>query len=269
MHRFRPVHALLAAAALLAAIPAHGRATSSATLADFHIDLTDLDPSDGVAPSLTLDPQAYSIVGVMASNDVDFHSSRGDGAFAPVATSREIDSSGGSASFSGDPFGAGAVITASAFADNGGGATSIAEVDGPPAALYFGDFVLGPRSQVTFSGTGSIDWAASGAYPSTYAVLGMAFLRLVDGQQDWVGQDYLTASYNGLGAPTGTISAPVELSFANTTDAAVVVIYAMGVRADALDAQMDPPSPIDEPAGAALLLVGAPILLWGARRRRR
>jgi len=174
MHRFRPVHALLAAAALLAAIPAHGRATSSATLADFHIDLTDLDPSDGVAPSLTLDPQAYSIVGVMASNDVDFHSSRGDGAFAPVATSREIDSSGGSASFSGDPFGAGAVITASAFADNGGGATSIAEVDGPPVALYFGDFVLGPRSQVTFSGTGSIDWAASGAYPSTYAVLGLA-----------------------------------------------------------------------------------------------
>lgn len=268
MYRFRPVPALLAAAALLAALPAHGRATSSATLADFRIELTDLDPSDGVAPSLTLDPDAYSLVGVMASNDVDFHSSRGDGAFAPVATSREIDSSGGSASFSGDPLGAGAVIAASAFADNGGGATSIAEVAGPPAALYFGDFVLGPRSQVTFSGSGSIDWSASGAYPSTYAALGVTFVRLVDGQQEWIGEDYLTAGYNGFGAPTGTISAPVELSFANTTDASVVVIYAMGVRADALDAQMDPPSPIDEPTGAALLFVGVPVLLWAARRRR-
>ena len=268
MHRFHSVPALLAVAALLAADPAHGRATTSATLADFHIGLTDLDPSDGVTPSLTLDPQAYSIVGVMASSDVDLHSSRGDWAFSPVSTSRAVDGSGGSASFSGDPFGAGAVITASAFADNGGGASSNASVDGPPAALYFGDFVLGPRSQVTFSGSGSIDWSASGAYPSTYAALGVAFLRIIDGQQDWVGQDYLTWGYNGLGAPTGTISAPVELSFANTGDALVVVIYTLGVAADAIDAQIDSPSPIDEPAGAALLLAGLPILLWRARRRR-
>lgn len=268
MHRFRLVPSLLAAVSLVAASPAHGRAETSATLADFRIELTDLDPSDGMAPSLTLDPQAYSSAEVMAASDVESHGSHGDSAFGAVSTSREIDGSGGAASFSGDPFGAGAVIAASAFADHGEGASSFAAVEGPPSALSFGDFVLGPRSQVTFSGKATVDWSVSDTRTTTYAALNMAFMRLVDGQQHWTAPVDVGVSYFSGDPMSGTLSEPMELSFANTSDAAELVIFSLGVDAFAIDAQLDP-SPVDEPAGAALWLAGASLLLWGARRCRR
>jgi len=267
MRHFIPVHALLAAVLLLVADLAHSRATTSATLADFRIELTDLDPSDGIAPSLTLDPQSHSVVETQLSSDIEFHANQGASAFAPVSTSREADGSGGSASFSGDPFGAGAVIAASAVGDHGGGAGSDAEVDGPASALHLGDFVLGPQSQVTFSGMASIDWFASSPRTSTYAAVGVTFLQFVNGAQRFAGQDYLSMSYIGFGEPTGTLSAPIELSFANASDAPVVVIFSLGAAADAGDMQIDP-LPVDEPAGGVLLLAGAPWLLWRAWRRR-
>ncbi len=267
MHRFLAVHSLLAAVALLAADPAHGRATASTTLADFRIELTDLNPSDGVAPSLMLDPQSHSVVEITLPSDVESHATQGDSAFGPVSTSRQSDGSGGSASFSGDPFGAGAVLAVSAVGDHGGGATSDATVDGPASAIHLGDFVLGPQSQVTFSGSASLDWYVSNPRTSTYAVVGATFLQFIDGGYRSVGQDYLSTSYIGFGERTGTLSGPIELSFANASDASVVVIYSLGARADAGDMQIDP-LPVDEPAAAVLLLAGVPWLLWRARRRR-
>jgi hypothetical protein len=268
MRHFLPVHALLAAATLLAADPAHGRATASVTLADFRIELTDLDPSDGVAPWLTLDPQSHSVVEVTLPSDVDSHANRGDSAFDAVSTSRESDGSQGSASFSGDPFGAGAVLAVSAVGDHGGGATSDATVDGPASVLNLGDLVLGPRSEVTFSGSASLDWYVSNPRTTTYTVVGVTFFQqLIDGGERFAGQDYLSMSYIGFGELTGSLSGPIELSFANASDAPVVVIYSLGARADAGDMQIDP-LPVDEPAGAVLLLAGVPWLLWRARRSR-
>jgi len=267
MHRFHPIHALLFAAALLAAAPAHGRATTSATLADLRIELTDLAPSDGIPPSLTLDSQDYSDVGVMAPSDVDFHASRGDSAFGAVSISREVDGSGGDASLSGDPLGAGATLTASAFAEHGAGATSFADVGGPPSALDMGAFVLGPHSQVTFSGQATLDWDVSDAHRSTYAAVSLAFMRLIDGQQHWSNPVGASVSYDGFGDLAGTLSAPVDQSFSNTSDVPEVVIFSLGVGAFAIDAQIDA-FPIDEPAGAALWLAGAAIVSWAARRRR-
>ncbi len=56
MHRYFPAHALWAATALLAAGPALALSTATSRLADFRIGLTDLDPADGVVPTLVLNP---------------------------------------------------------------------------------------------------------------------------------------------------------------------------------------------------------------------
>jgi hypothetical protein len=267
MRHFLPVHALLAAAALLAADPAHGRATTSVTLSDFHIELTDLDPSDGVAPSLTFNPQSFSVAEVTVGSDSGFHGSRGDSAFSPVSASREVDGSGGAAALSGDPFGAGALITASAVADHGGGASSGVDVEGPLSLRFPTVFVLGPQSEATFSGSVVIDWSASKPQTVINAAAGFSFLQIVDGDQRFLGQDYVSEFYIGFGAPAGTLSGPLDFSVINASDAPITVFYGLGVVADAGDMQLDP-LPVDEPSGAALLLAGVPWLLWRARRRR-
>src|SRR5476649_452715 len=115
MQRSFPAHALLAAAALLVAAPAHALSTETGTL-HFGIGLADLDPTDGVAPSLTLDPQSRSTVvaGESSSTSSASWSQQGDSAFGQVSIGGELGGTGGAASFAGDPFGAGVELAASA-----------------------------------------------------------------------------------------------------------------------------------------------------------
>jgi hypothetical protein len=57
------------------------------------------------------------------------------------------------------------------------------------------------------------------------------------------------------------------ITFDNESDAPVLMGYYLGLFANASELETVP-SPVDEPAGLALLLVGVPMLLWRARRRR-
>ena len=265
MHRFLPAHCLLAAAALLAAAPAQAHTSTSVTLADFQISLTDLDPSDGVAPSIMFDPQLRSTVLVGYPVVDPFVSRQGDSLFGPVSLSADLDGTGGSGSISGDAFGAGAVITSSAegnneYADGWSSATTTAPSFGQA------EFVMGAKSQVTFSGNVSADWDASSTAAATVAFAELRLWRNVGDEQEFLGDDWVGAFYYGEGAPSGSMSGPLGLTVANDSDAPEVVDFFLIVMSNATDRQSIP-SPVDEPAGAALLFVGVSTLLWRARRR--
>lgn len=258
--------ALLAAAALGVAASAQAQTTTTATLAGFRIDLADLDPSDGLAPSLVLDPQARSGAYVQVQSENGQNASQqGASAFGAVSAGVDVDGSAGSAAFSGDPFGDGARITASA---TGGGTFAIgwgtATVLDPSYA--FPELVLGARSQVTFSGMASIDWSDTNTGAVTYALIDLRFWQVVDGSDVNDVEDFLGTAYYGQGAPSGSISAPIGITFANDSDSAETVVFDVALRTYATNREAYP-SPVDEPAGAALLAIGA-CMLSGLRRRR-
>lgn len=259
--------ARLACAALLAAGHCQAQTTTTATLADFHVELTDLDPSDGIAPSLGLDPQARSTTYAQVQSEAGQDSFRqGASAFGAVSAGVDVGASAGSAAFSGDPLGAGAAISASAtgagFSAIGWGGAAISDPQGG-----FPDLVLGPQSEVTFSGTATIDWSDTNTGAVTYALVDLRFWQVVDDADVNFVEDFLGSAYYGQGTPSGSISGPVSITFANPTDAAQSVVFDVELHAYATNHEAYP-SPVDEPASAALLLAGASIVLWGARRRR-
>jgi hypothetical protein len=267
-----PVRAVLAMAALLAAGAAHGVSTATATLGDFHIGVTDLDPSDGIAPSATLDPRSMSSVFTGAGADVGnvttAWSQQGASAFGAVSTSGDVGGTGGSASFAGDPFGAGADIVASA---HGGPSMDVgfasAGVDTPG---FYNLLTLSPYTEVTFGGFTTLAWNASNPSAAAYDEVDLSFYTLDGDSQDFVSMVYATAGYygGGDGPLSGSApSAPLWVTYDNDSDQSLMLGYYVGVFASASEFQTVPP-PVDEPAGAALVLAGA-ALLRGLRRRRR
>jgi len=267
MHRSIPAHALWAAAMLLAASTAHATSTASTVLADFGISLTDLAPSDGIAPTLTLDPLSRSTAapGAVSPGANTFWIRQGDSAFGPVSSSGEIAGAGGSAAFAGDPFGAGARITASA---TGGPSFAIgsgaAYIDTQPTG--FTELLLGPRTQVVFSGLAQLDWNASNPAAAAYGEIDLAFWRRTGDSEELVAQQYATGGYygDGAGALSGSTAGTLAIAFANDSDAAVALGYEVSVFANAAELETVP-SPVDEPAGAVLMLAGA-AALWRRRR---
>lgn len=265
MRHSLPARALLAAAALLAAGPAHALSSATATYSDFHIGLADLDPSDGLAPSLVLDPQSRSFVSVSDPADTNLVQ-QGESAFGPVSMNADVGGTGGAGSFSGDPFGAGAVITSTAVGNDGDAiGRSFDGISGPQ--FGFAACVLGARSQVTFSGAASVAWDASNYDGFAYGMVALGLWQFIGGDLRDVGRDYLVASYPGQEGLTGLVSRPIEFVFANRSDAPVTLIFDLEVQTYAVD-RTGYTLPVDEPTGAALLLVGAPMLLWRVRRRR-
>lgn len=159
----RAAIASAAALAALASAPAHATASASASLGPLTITLTDLDPNDGIAPSITFnDAHGYAntAVGAVAhdySNGAE--SVTNDyrvGAWTPVAVATSgVANAWASASVSGNGSADGTTLVASGAAfgssagnssDFGGGALA------PYGFFYgFGQFTLSAHTSVTFS----------------------------------------------------------------------------------------------------------------------
>ncbi|MFL6627937.1 MAG: hypothetical protein ACJ8G1_15955 [Vitreoscilla sp.] len=250
---------------------AHASSTADAVLSDFHIDLLDLAPADGVAPSLAFSPGTTSVASAanVSPGASEFWQQRGSTAFAPVSSSGSLFGNGGSASFSGDPAAGGATLAAHAFGGpgfgNGGGAAQ-AYVDNQPDGDI--SFVLSPRTQVTFSGLAALDWRASDPRAAAAAEVQLQFWQFADGNFVTLASDDFVRGWQRVpGDPqAGSDARPVAITFANTTDAAVTLDYVLQVFASASEDRV-PVSPVDEPGGAWLLLAGALPLAWAARRR--
>lgn len=79
----------------------------------------------------------------------------------------------------------------------------------------------------------------------------------------------MTGGYygDGVGMLSGSTAASLAIIFDNDSDAPVVLSYGLSVFANAAELETVP-SPVDEPAGAALLFAGLSTLLGSVRRRR-
>jgi len=256
------LRSLLAAAALAAlAMPAaHAASVAGTTLSDFRITLLDLAPGDGVTPSIAFDPASRSTAeGGMVQ--------QGDSAFGAASAGGSLGGLGGGASFEGDPFGDGATIEATAFANMSPGSGSAeAFVDSPGGV---NSFVLSARTQVSFAGLAETNWAAGDSRGIAEGEVLLQFLRFVDGNPViLVADDFVAGPGRVRGAmENGDTSRPVAITFANTTDAAVTLDYVFLVEADASEGGGPPVPPVDEPLAAWLLLAGALPLACVARRR--
>ncbi len=258
------------AVALLSA--AHATSTADTTLSDFHITLTDLDAADGIAPSLAFDPSSRSAAtaAAVAFGGSLFWQQLGASPFGPVSSSGAMHGIGGSASFAGDPFGAGATLSAHGeavpgLADGIGEDYVNTQTDG---LTSISSFVLSPQTQVSFTGLESLAWNASDPRAAAYGEVQLLLFQWLDGEQTSISMDDFLDGW-GAGANAaqiGSESRKVSVTFANATDAAVTVDYGVLVSARASEVDV-PPTPMDEPGSAWLLLAGALPLAWRARRR--
>ena len=266
-----PTRVALIAAVLACAGAANATSTATSTFGDFHIGLTDLDPSDGVAPSVSLDPQSRSQATASAGagfiDPVVEWTAQGDSAFGAVASAGDLAGTGGSASFAGDPMGAGAVISASA---HGGPSLDV----GSASALvvtpsFYNLLVLSPHTEVTLGGNVTLDWSASNPAAAAHGEVDLDFYTLDSGGEDVVSQQYATAGYygGGDGALSGSTSSALFATYDNASDAPAVLGYYVAAFASASELETVPP-PVDEPAVAVLLLAGVALLQRVMRRRR-
>jgi len=264
----RPSASLTLAVALCgAAGPVHASSVASTTLSDFHIAVVDLDPADGIAASATLDPLAQSTVlaGFASPGANTFWTSQGVGAFGAASVSGILDGTGtgGAAAIRGDALGAGATFVTSAVgASDWGDGVGETYVGNGQAQL-----TLTPRSEVSFSGLATVAWQAGDPRATTWGGVDMDFFldaALVDRAEFSAG--YGTTTTSPPGGQAGTANQAVAIRFSNTSDAPVVLSFAVNVNADASEVEVVP-SPVSEPGGAALLLAGA-VPAWLALRRR-
>jgi hypothetical protein len=259
---------MLAVALFCAAVPAHAESVASTTLSGFRITVIDLDPADGVGASATLDPLAQStaIAGLASPGANTFWVSEGVGAFGAASISGILDGTGtgGAASISGDPEGAGATFATSAVgASNWGIGVGETYVGNGQANL-----TLAAHSQVSFAGLATVTWQANDPRAATYGGVDMIFFvdsALVDRDQFFAG--YGTSTPSTPDGTSGTATQAMSISFSNLSDVPVELSFAVDVDADASEIDVLA-SPVDEPGGAALLLVGA-LPAWLALMRRR
>lgn len=260
------LRSLLAAAALAAlAMPtAHAASVAGTTLSDFRVTLLDLAPGDGVASSITFDPDSRSTA--QGGPALVGGEQQGDSPFGAVSAGGSLGGTGGGAFFEGDAFGDGATITAVAFANSSPGSGSAAALVDTPSGVN--GFVLSPRTQVTFAGMAETDWAAGDSRGIAEGEVQLQFSQLIDGNAVVLAADDFVAGRGRVRGATenGATSRPVTITFANTTDAAATLDYVLLVQSDASEGE-GPVSPVDEPLGAWLLLAGALPLAWTARRR--
>ncbi len=260
------IHAAVAAAALFAAGAACAQSSATSTIG-LSFSLVDLDPTDGIAPSMTFDPDSRStaIWGTDGAGGSTSSTQQGASAFGAVTSSGTLGGAGGSASFSGDILGSGTQVSASAMtatlSANGSGTAFVA---GPPSEEPW--FMLSPHTQVYLEGATTITWDAGSAAGAAYGEVDLALNAL--GSDDF-SMGYAVAGYYGTGDGDVSGSKPggVTVTFTNDSDLPEAVGYQVGVYANASEFEVVLP-PVDEPSNAVLLLAGASALWWGLRRRR-
>ncbi len=262
----KPALAAIASAILaLAAAPACA-STASASLSDFHIELVDLAPGDGVAPSLTFqDVQGGPFVAAESGRPqhVITDANQGGTAFGAAASSSTQHGASASASLSGDPFGQpGVAASVSSTSTQAGmyGASTVQLGDG---ALVM-PFTLSAETRLVITADASASALSTFLDPhaDTWASV---FLKLTDGSgQGSVSMDGLDVEQFAASGPASSDAKHIEISFENLTGASLDGLFFGSIDTYAADI-----SPAPEPANAALMAAALGLFAWRATRRAR
>lgn len=258
---------LAAAAAVLAPCAAHAGVTGQVTIDHFTYTLTDLDPNDGLAPSITFLP-APTAGASAGSGTLMFQYSAGK-----VSGSPFIDGAGKpsmAASYTaqgltvgGSLDGAAALDTASlslyASADQSYGQQVSAWAN---ANSRWVDFVLSPNTALTIQADAHFAGEITGADMNRLDMEGGLWLTGEDANQNAVSH-YFTADAGILPTPTPAFDRieSVVGSYANATAASFSGQLLMFAMVDALALPAAVTAPVPEPARGAMLAAGLPLLL--------
>ena len=259
---------LIAAAAALSlglAAPARADTQASATLSDILIRLVDLDPNDGIAPSLTFLGNSDGTVSTTARSWGDppnaQQSIRSSAApFGAVSTTAKSTASGTSGTVAGDFFAGTGSLTASSFSGHAGfgtavGFATIGDADGPHE--FEAPFVLSPETALYITAYGVVDGSADdhvNEYAYGIILMGNTGIEAGAGWPPFARSHYESA---------------LAAQWVNDSASSVQYIFTLDAYA-AADSTLDaPPSTIPEPGGTALAGVGGLLLMAASRLRGR
>jgi hypothetical protein len=258
----RFVAAALMAALLSTAVSAGAQASASVTLSGFRFTLINLDPTDGINPSIRLIGRSSADV-LIDANGVGATSHLNSTTFAaPVwATLPSTATNGATAWMLGNPYGPGATAHAEAF--NAASPTGLSQASiwfrdpvNDPISTF--DFVLSPHTEVLMSGT--LDGAVSSDQlhdEATASMFAQFYATTSHGRQ----QSLVAWDVHTSGLPRGVeydMHHDIALSFVNPDSTELT--GTMNSEVSAVVA-----SSVAEPGAAAMLLAGA--VLLAAHRR--
>jgi hypothetical protein len=248
--RLKPALAAIGIAAAAAnALPASAQSTASASVGDLSIQLIDLAPDDGIAPSLTFTGVTSTFANAIVYSDPDFTN------VAVEDLSTGADNSPANAS--------NASGTAAAFASTltVTAATNMFSNSGWTLAQGTMDFILSPNTRAIFTVTASVS-----ALPDfTEGGLGSAFgSALLYGEiANNTSSGVTSFSSNVISSFLGeqrTLSAVIDSQDLETPGW-------VGMQATAESLSLA--SPVPEPATAGMLAAGLGVLSGAAHRRKR
>jgi hypothetical protein len=163
------------------ALPAHAISTSSATLGPLTVTLFDLNPLDGIAPSVTFQDDPYgfgSYVYAYAYDSQgglsDSQGAYGSSAFAPVSISASAGFSFASAAVSGPGTAAGTSLSAAGYSAGTSNTTPFSDqygyynADAYAPSYYYSSFTLSANTLMLITATSSLTGSVTSSFdPST------------------------------------------------------------------------------------------------------
>lgn len=269
--RGRPLTiACLAALACLVATTAHAAAQTGIDITGLQVSIAPVAPGD--RPDVSFADAGASTSACEASfglPPIDRNvSAAGASAFGEVGSDLSTDPAvGGTALLSGDVFGPGAAVHASAYARSAGpdavGQGTIGLVNGVGA----GAFTLAPGTRMTITASVLAFASVTGASPFEMADSGLS-LTLTDA--DGGGQQFARIDFDalalGLFGPYDDVeNTVVSLVYENDTDAEITGLFSGYVASYAYAGD---PTAVPEPGGAAMLLAGFALVLAVRRASR-
>jgi hypothetical protein len=276
------------AACLAAAVgPAFANASSSATFGNLVITLTDLNPNDGIAPSLSFQTYGHASVLGQAYSWGDTSETHGFWHIAPqqqgtLSGAAHADGSVASASVvAADNVAGFTSMSASGMALSGIDAFGAYKSSATGQDPYLNWFTLSANTMVTFSTKATLQAqttigynldADQGEFARAYALLSVdAFTN--DGLEHVVTQERgVDASFNVRddGSTEGvrdSWSGQMSISFSNDTASEATGDMQGIVAIEGVSASLNGVSPVPEPATYAMLLGGLALLGCTTRRR--
>jgi hypothetical protein len=278
----------VAAACLAAAVgPAFANASSSATFGNLVITLTDLNPNDGIAPSLSFQTYGRAFVTGAIHSWGDTSELQSFAHTAPqqqgaLSGTAHGDWAAASASLVAADTTAGFTsLSASGMALSGIDAFGSYSSHASGAEPYFNQFTLSANTRVTFSTNAALQAQTSmgynleadqGEFAYAHALFGVdAFTN--DGQEHIDTQEHAIAIQFNVrddGSTEGvrdSWSGQLSVSFSNDTASEASGYMLNDVDIHGYSAVWDGVSPVPEPATYAMLLGGLALLGCTTRRR--
>lgn len=286
MKRF-VMHTLAAACIAAAAGPALANASSSASFGNLVITLTDLNPGDGIAPSLSFSANGHAYV---LGETLGWGETEEESLYAYTAAQQQGVLSGHT---HGDWSSASSSVTAAStvagFTTLSASGAAFSGLDGHGAYRshatgadpFVNSFTLSANTMVTFSTTASMQVHTSMGYnldadqdEYANAHLLLAVNGSVDGvEQSDVQERALSATFairddgSSMGV-SDSWSGMLAASFSNTSSAEAYGTMQAFVSTEGWSANWDGVTPVPEPETYAMMLSGLALVGWAGRRGR-